>query len=104
MNRVAENAHTAGSGRLFLWIWVWLLAITGIEVILASQHLAVKLMLVLLIGLSVIKAYLIIAYFMHLRYEKPSLAITLIPPLILVLCLLFLAFPDSLRLFHLRPK
>ena len=104
MNHVVEDSHAAGSGRLFVLIWIWLLAITGIEVALAYQHLAVHLMLVLLMGLSVVKAYLIIAYFMHLRYEKPSLAVTLIPPLIIIICLLFLAFPDSLRLLHLRPR
>jgi len=104
MNHVAEEPHAAGSGRLFLFIWVLLLAFTGIEVVLTYQNLGVHLMLVLLLGLSVVKAYLIIAYFMHLRYERPSLAITLIPPLVAILCLLFLAFPDSLRLLHLRPR
>lgn len=104
MNHVAEDLHSAGSARLFVLIWIWLLGITGIEVVLTYQHLAVELMLTLLMGLSVIKAYLIISYFMHLRYEKPSLAVTLIPPLVLVICLLFLAFPDSLRLLQLRPK
>jgi cytochrome c oxidase subunit 4 len=104
MNHAAEDAHAEGSGRLFLFIWILLLAFTGIEVVLTYQNLGVHLMLLLLMGLSVVKAYLIIAYFMHLRYEKPSLAITLIPPLVVVLCLLFLAFPDSLRLLHLRPR
>lgn len=104
MNHTIEDSHAAGSGRLFLLIWIWLLTITGIEVVLTYQHLAVHLMLVLLMGLSIVKAYLIIAYFMHLRYEKPSLAVTLIPPMVLVICLLFLAFPDSLRLLNLRPR
>lgn len=104
MNHMAENAHSAGSGRLFVLIWIWLLAITGIEVALAYQHLGVSVMLTLLMGFSVVKAYLIIFFFMHLRYEKPSLALTLIPPLVVVICLLFLALPDSLRLLHLRPR
>ncbi len=104
MNYTVENAHEAGSGRLFVLVWIWLLAITGIEVFLAYEQLALNIMLALLMGLSVIKAYLIISYFMHLRYDRPSLAVTLIPPLVLVLCLLFLIFPDSIRLLHLRPR
>ncbi len=104
MNHVVEDTHAAGSTRLFGIVWVFLLAITGIEVLLAYQNLSPPVMLGLLMSLSLVKAYLIISYFMHLRYEKPSLAITLIPPLVLVLCLLLLFFPDSLRLLHLRPR
>jgi cytochrome c oxidase subunit 4 len=104
MEHAVENAHHAGSGRFFLLIWFWLLAITAIEVVLTYQQLSVVIMLVLLMGLSVIKAFLIIAYFMHLRYERLSLAVTLIPPLVIVICLLFLAFPDSIRLLNLRPR
>ena len=104
MNQSIEHAHAAGSGRVFVFVWIWLLAITAIEVFLAYEQLPLNLMLGLLMGLSIIKAYLIISYFMHLRYEKPGLAVTLIPPLVLVICLLFLAFPDSFRLLSLRPK
>jgi cytochrome c oxidase subunit 4 len=99
-----EAEHAADSGRLFVFVWLWLLGITGVELLLAYQHLGVTLMLITLMGLSVIKAYLIISYFMHLRYEKPSLAVTLIPPLVAVICLLFIIFPDSIRLLHLRPR
>jgi cytochrome c oxidase subunit 4 len=101
MNHAVEHAH--GSGRLFVFIWIWLLGITGVEVLLAYEHLRVALMLGLLMSLSLVKAYLIISYFMHLRYEKPSLALTLIPPLVLVISLLLLFFPDGLRLLRLRP-
>jgi caa(3)-type oxidase subunit IV len=60
-------------------------------------------MLVLLMGLSIIKAALIIAYFMHLRYEKPSMALTLMPALVIVIVLMNIFLPDSLRLLHMRP-
>ena len=104
MNQTVENVHEAGSSRLFLLVWVWLLGITGIEVFLAYEQLTLNIMLTLLMSLSVIKAYLIVSYFMHFRYDKPSLALTLIPPLVLVICLLFLIFPDSIRLLNLRPR
>jgi cytochrome c oxidase subunit IV len=54
-------------------------------------------------GLSVIKASLIIAYFMHLRYEKPSMAAALMPALVMVILLMFMVFPDSFRLLAMRP-
>jgi len=104
MIEATEHTHAAGSRKLFLYVWFWLLALTGVEVLLAYERLGVKLMLTLLMGLSIIKASLIISYFMHLRYEKRSLALTLMPALVFVVVLLFAFFPDSLRLLNMRPR
>ena len=84
-------------------VWFWLLALTGVEVFLGYKQLELKLMLVLLMGLSIVKAALIIAYFMHLRYEKASMAATLMPALVIVIVLMNIFLPDSLRLLHMRP-
>jgi cytochrome c oxidase subunit IV len=59
-------------------------------------------MLSILMFLSVIKAALIIAYFMHLRYEQPSLFVTLIPALVFILIMMTVIFADSSRLAHMR--
>ncbi|MGA3325900.1 MAG: cytochrome C oxidase subunit IV family protein [Terriglobia bacterium] len=99
----SEHTHAEGSTRVFLIVWFWLLAFTGVEVFLGYKQLELKLMLVLLMGLSVIKAALIIAYFMHLRYERPSMAATLMPALVIVIVLMNIFLPDSLRLLHMRP-
>ena len=97
-----ETAHQDHS-RLFTWVWVYLLAITALEIILAYiQVLPPKGMLLLLMTLSMVKAGMIVAYFMHLRYEKPSFAVALVPGVVVVIALLFAFFPDSLRLFELR--
>ncbi len=93
-----EQAHGATT-QLVLWVWGWLLALTMMEVWLGYKNFSAALMLTLLIGLSVIKAAMIIAYFMHLRYERFSLFLTLWP--VMVLCLLLILiffFPDSFRL------
>jgi cytochrome c oxidase subunit 4 len=103
MDQASEHAHSEGSVKLFLYVWFWLLALTGVEVFLGYEHLEVKIMLVLLMGLSVIKASLIISYFMHLRYERRSLALTLMPALVIVITLMFMVFPDSFRLVQMRP-
>jgi cytochrome c oxidase subunit 4 len=84
-------------------VWFWLLALTAVEVFLGYEQLELKLMLVLLLGLSVVKAALIIAYFMHLRYERASMAAILMPALIMVIVLMNIFLPDSLRLLHMRP-
>lgn len=103
MERVSEQAHGTGTGKTFVYVWVWLLVLTCLETFLAYEQLAVKIMLSLLMGLSVIKASLILAYFMHLRYERRSLTLTLLPGLLFIIVLLLVFFPDSLRLYSMRP-
>ncbi len=103
MTSSTEHGHAEGSTRVFMIVWFWLLALTGVEVFLGYEQLELKLMLVLLMGLSIIKAALIIAYFMHLRYERPSMAATLMPALVIVIVLMNIFLPDSLRLLHMRP-
>jgi cytochrome c oxidase subunit IV len=60
-------------------------------------------MLFILMVLSLVKAGLIMAFFMHLRFERSSLVLTIVPVLVAVICLLFVFFPDGARLFDLRP-
>jgi cytochrome c oxidase subunit 4 len=103
MTTSTANSHAEGSTRIFLIVWFWLLALTGVEVFLGYKQLELKLMIVLLMGLSVIKAALIIAYFMHLRYERPSMAAALMPALVIVIVLMNIFLPDSVRLLHMRP-
>src|SRR5438270_13470632 len=69
--------HFAGSNKLFISVWVWLLLLTGLEVFLGYIHLPVVYMLVILMGASIIKAALIVAYFMHLRFERLNLILTI---------------------------
>ncbi len=102
MSSATEHAHADTGTRIFMFVWGWLLALTIIETILAYQHMSLKVMLVVLMTLSVIKATLIIAYFMHLRYERVSLVWTLMPALIFVIVMMFMVFPDSLRLLAMR--
>jgi cytochrome c oxidase subunit 4 len=87
----------------FAKVWVMLLLLTGIEVVLAYEQVPTMIMLTALVGLSVIKAALIIAYFMHLKFERFSLFLTLFPMLILCILLMFISMPDSQRLLHMRP-
>jgi|ERR1051325_1798065 cytochrome c oxidase subunit 4 len=97
-----EEVHFAGSNRLFMMVWVWLLALTGFEVFLGYIHLPVVYMLIILMGASIIKAALIVAYFMHLRFERLNLILTIVPAVVIAICLLLVFFPDSFRAKNLR--
>jgi cytochrome c oxidase subunit 4 len=91
--------------KAFITVWFALLIMTGVEVFLAYEQIPVVIFLTALVGLSVVKAALIIAYFMHLKFEKLSLFLTLFPMLILCIILMLLMFmPDSSRLMLMRPR
>lgn len=95
--------HAVGSTGLFVTVWIWLAAITGLEVFLGYERLRPELMLTILVVLSVVKAAMIIAYFMHLRYEKVSFALILIPSTIFCICMIIIFFmPDGWRLMQSR--
>jgi len=93
------ESHAVGSTKLFVTVWIWLAVITFIEVFLAYERLRPELMLTLLVVLSLVKAALIVSYFMHLKYEKISLALILIPATIFCICMIIIFFmPDGARL------
>ena len=96
------DEHFAGSNKLFISIWAWLLVLTLIEIFLAYRPMSIHVMLTILLGLSIIKAALIMAYFMHLKFERLSLILTIVPMLVVCILLLFVFFPDSYRSLGLR--
>lgn len=100
----AAAEHIGGTTKQFLMVWIALLVLTAIEVFLAYVQVPLTMMLVSLVGLSLVKAWLIIAWFMHLKYERFSLFVTLFPMLIFCIILLFIFMPDAQRALDLRPR
>ncbi len=95
-----EHSHN----RLYLTVWVVLLVVTVAEVVLAYVNLSVMFMLSTLVILSFFKAGLIVAYFMHLRFERFSLFVSLIPMLLICVILMFAGpLPDGARVLGLKP-
>jgi cytochrome c oxidase subunit 4 len=106
MSDHAVTTHVEGAAhgtiKSFTVVWILLLIMTGIEVLLAYEQINPVIMLTVLIGLSVIKAALIIAYFMHMKFERFSLFLTLFPMLIFCIVMMLVFMPDSLRLSIMR--
>ena len=85
-------------------VWCGLLALTLVEVVLAYVQLTPGLMLTLLMGFSVVKAAMIMAYFMHLKFDKPALSWMLVPPLVaMIVVLIAYLLPDGFRALEFRP-
>lgn len=98
-----EEAH-GGSNTQNAIVWGVLIGLTALEVFLAYMKVRLDLMLIILMGLSIVKAALIVAYFMHLKFERISLILTIVPTLIILLCLFAILFPDSFRITGLAGK
>jgi len=99
-----EVEHVAGASAItFSKVWIGLLILTGVEVFLAYEQVPLMIMLTALLGLSVIKAALIIAYFMHLKFERLSLFLTLWPFTIFCIILMLIFLGDAVRVPGMRP-
>jgi len=103
MEMEAGHGEHGGSDRQNTIVWGALLGLTAFEVFLAYIQIPATLMLIILMGASIIKAALIVAYFMHLKFERLSLILTIVPTIVVLLCLFAILFPDSFRLHNLRP-
>ena len=96
------SEHAESHAGLFMKVWIALLVLTLIEVFLAYIQIAKVAMITILMALSLVKAGMIMAYFMHLKFDKPALSWILVVPL--VACLLIMVgyfFPDSFRILRL---
>ena len=92
------SEHGNGGMRSNYFVWVWLLGLTGVEVFLAYIQLPLVVMLVALLSLSIVKAALIVAYFMHMKFERLNLLLTIVPAFVICIVLLNVFFPDAVRL------
>jgi caa(3)-type oxidase subunit IV len=102
--KVAEEYRHHGKAE-FLWVWAALLGMTAIEVYLTYQNMQPKTMLTILMGLSLIKAALIIGYFMHLKYELSRMKwLTMCSVVACLILMTIFFFPDARRILDLGVK
>ncbi len=78
-----------------------LLVLTAIEVYLGYQNMEPKRMLSILMCLSIVKAALIIGYFMHMKYEVSRMKYLTMCSLVFCLAMMMVFFPDAFRILYL---
>ena len=99
---MAERAH-AGGYKVYLTTWIWLLVITMLEIGIVLVRVPKTLLVISLIILALMKAALIMAYFMHLRYERLNLIYAVVTPMFFLAIVLFsMLGPDALHVFRSR--
>ncbi len=78
----------------YISIFWWLLALTILEIAVIYMPMARLFIIILLVGSALVKATLVAMYFMHLRFERFTLAMIAMTPLIICLFLILMLLPD----------
>ena len=94
-----DTAHqdTAHKEPNYMGVFYWLFALTVIEVVIGMTHFLPRLLYIaLLISLAGVKAALVAAYFMHLKFERRTMTYIAIFPVVLLVILTLALYPDSL--------
>ncbi len=78
----------------YISIFWWLLALTILEIAIIYMPMARPFINILLVGFALAKAALVAMYFMHLRFERITLAMIAVTPLIICLFLILMLLPD----------
>ena len=98
---MGDTEHVGGY-RIYVVTWFWLLIITMLEIGIVLVHVPKVLLALSLVTLALMKAALIVAYFMHLKYERLNFIYAVVAPLFLGVILFFALVPDALNVLHLR--
>ena len=78
----------------YIGVFWWILALTIIEIAVIYMPVARLIIVILLVGMALTKAALVALYFMHLRFERVTLGVIAITPLVLCLFLILMLSPD----------
>ena len=78
----------------YMAIFYLLTALTALEIGIVFVPIAKLIIAIALIGLALFKATLVALYFMHLKFEKRTLGIIALTPLILCTLLIASLLPD----------
>ena len=81
----APTVHT--STRTYLVVFVWLAVMTAIEVAITAAGLPENIRIIVLVVLAVIKAALVVLFYMHLLHDSKWYWILLIAPIFFVVML-----------------
>ena len=90
-------SHHVSSPQQLLGIFAALLALTGLTVG-AAQYSFGDLDVWVALGIAGVKAFLVAAYFMHLRYDKPLNALLLVFSIVVVVLFLGVTLSDIIQL------
>jgi cytochrome c oxidase subunit IV len=98
----ASHASHGPTIALYISVWLGLILIVAVETVLTYAHLSPGRLLASLLVLALIEAGIALRYFMHLKWEPPALAWTLIPAVVFALLMMNQIWADAYRLATMR--
>jgi cytochrome c oxidase subunit IV len=87
-------AATAHKEPNYIGVFWWLLILTILEVVVVYLPIAKMVIAAMLVTLAVTKAALVAMYFMHLKFERGTLALVALSPFVLCVFLILMLMPD----------
>ena len=94
-NQFVEE-HIVKNSTKLIWKTFWiLLAITVFEVGIAFTSIPHDILIVIFIVLTIVKAYYIVAFFMHLKHEALPLMYSIVLPFVLILFFIIMAIAEG---------
>ena len=92
-----NNAHAEPN---YWMVWLALAILTVVELLVAQVQGARAFVVISLCALALVKAALVAAYFMHLKFEKYALILIVVSPLLLSGILYVGLVPDATTHIH----
>ncbi len=96
---MSDREHAQHGYGVYGVTWFWLLVVTVAEIGVTLIHIPRGLLITSLVVLALVKAALIMAYFMHLRWERPVVAALFSVPIAILLVALFVALVLDSQIF-----
>lgn len=94
-NQFVEE-HVDPNSKKMIWRTFWiLLLVTVFEVGISFTGISKEVLLWIFITLTVVKAYFIVYFFMHLKHEWKALQYSIILPFLLIVYLIFIAMCEG---------
>lgn len=95
-----DKAHSALNSKI-IWRVFWiLLGVTVFEVGISFTSIPHEILLWTFVALTIVKAYFIVGFFMHLKFEAIPAKYSLLLPFILIIYLIFIAIYEGSAMAH----
>src|SRR4051812_20914348 len=91
---IEEHYDPKNKGLIFRTLAI-LVVLTLVELFIPFSSISHNVLIIIFIALTIVKAYFIVAYFMHLKHEKYTLRYSVILPFMLILYLIMMALAEG---------
>jgi cytochrome c oxidase subunit 4 len=78
----------------YIGVFWWLLILTVMEIAVVYMPMAKIAIAILLVAMAISKASLVALYFMHLKFDRFTLALVALSPFVLCVFLILMLTPD----------